>query len=378
MTFFYVLILLIATAYFIILVLFSTGWFWMPKNTVVINNDNSVQKCSIIIPVRNEEKNIGNLLQALARQKEAEGIFEVIVVDDHSDDNTVDIVERWISEHLFYSCTVIQQPLSCTGKKHAINSGVDVARGEWVAVIDADVLPGEQWIRNMAAAVTDDLKCFFIAPVKYAPVNTFLDALQTVDFYSLIASGAGSAQIGLPFMANGANMFFKKSTFMEVKGYSNNIDNASGDDVFLLHSIIKKYGAKVIGVNFNPDVIVTASPEKGFIGFFEQRIRWASKGRAYRNVWSVFVAIVVGLMNTAIVAAAVYGVVTLNATPLLLLFVVKIISDTPLLIGVVHYFKQKKLLWYIIPVHLVYPFYTVVILLASMVVKVKWKGRTVK
>jgi hypothetical protein len=173
-------------------------------------------------------------------------------------------------------------------------------------------------------------------------------------------------------------MYFKKSVFLEVNGYGNNIDEASGDDVFLLHSIIERYGAKVVGVTFKPEVIVTTSPEKGWVGFLKQRIRWASKGRLYKNVWSVFVEIVVGLMNIAIVAAAVYGVLSSNIIPLLLLFIVKIISDTPLLIGIIHYFRQKTLLWYIIPMHFVYPFYTVIILLASLMVKVKWKGRVVK
>jgi cellulose synthase/poly-beta-1,6-N-acetylglucosamine synthase-like glycosyltransferase len=248
-----------------------------------------------------------------------------------------------------------------------------------VAVTDADAIPPENWteaIRNVFA----DPDCVFAAGlVKYPARSGFIHALETLDFYGLVASGAGAAGMGFPFMCNAANMAFRISAYQEVEGMTSHVHRSSGDDVLLLHRMIARYGRARIHWFVAPDSIVATDPAGSFLRYFTQRVRWASKGGDYRNLTAVFVAIVVLLTNAILVFSLVMAMI--QALPYwvpLVLFSLKGIADLPLLWMVTRKIQQKKLLWWLIPTTIVYPFVTLSAGIAAYFWKPGWKGRKIR
>ena len=71
-----------------IIIIFTIGWFRLKKN----KHKDCDKKVSVIIPARNENQTIGSLLTDLKNQSISDNKFEVIVIDDHSDDSTAEIV----------------------------------------------------------------------------------------------------------------------------------------------------------------------------------------------------------------------------------------------------------------------------------------------
>src|SRR5712672_1622062 len=86
---------------------------------------------SIIIPARNEEKNIESCLNAIAKQSYPRHLTEIIVSDDSSDDRTATFVKNWIASH-HLNAKIISVTENLSGKKNALNEGVKNASGELI------------------------------------------------------------------------------------------------------------------------------------------------------------------------------------------------------------------------------------------------------
>src|SRR5438552_3703884 len=112
------------------------GWMKTPVTVLKPQTPNSKlqTKVTIIIPSRNEEQNISNCLASIARQKYPSDYFEVIVVDDHSTDNTGQIVRSQNNQKM----KLIHLSGSSAGKKAAISEGIKNAKGKLIITTDAD------------------------------------------------------------------------------------------------------------------------------------------------------------------------------------------------------------------------------------------------
>jgi hypothetical protein len=197
-----------------------------------------------------------------------------------------------------------------------------------------------------------------------------------LDFMSLVASGAGSLGAGLPLMANGANLAFEKQTYLDVVNAQSGKSFASGDDVFLLHAIAKKFG--INSVHFIKDelAIVKTRPPVNFKSFISQRKRWASKAIAYTSWWAILVSMGVFMLNLMLVLA----LVTAFFKPWFLiifgLFVLlKILIEFPMLQNFAEFVNRKKSVPYLFVFGFIYPFYIVFAAISSFFIRYSWRGR---
>ena len=159
---------------------------------------------SVLIAARNEGKNIETLLQSLYNQSFDKEKFEIIIVDDHSTDETSEVSENFRILHPEMNLKVLKA--TGNGKKQAISQALHTADNELVMVTDADCELPEHWIKVMVDYfLSHDLK-MLLGPVLLSPAKTLFEKLQVLEHLSLIASTAGSAAIGMPVMCNGANM----------------------------------------------------------------------------------------------------------------------------------------------------------------------------
>ena len=329
---------------------FEKGWDVLPIFTA--QNKEGV---SVVVAARDEAENIEELLKDLSQQTHE--ILEVIVVDDHSADDTAKIVESFSN--------VILLQASHEGKKAAIAEAVEVAKHSIILATDADCRLSPRWIEKMTAPFVNKQIDLVVGPVAFhEEVNDFEKA-QSLEFMSLISSGAGAIGAQQAFMCNGANLAFRKANYEAV-----DTDKASGDDVFLLHHA-KKNGSEIVFVK-EQEAIVLTSPKKDFNSLIQQRKRWAAKSSDYQDKDAQRISWLVFLCNLGLLL-----LLLIDGTwrEVLIAFVLKAIIDYSLLKKAVAFFQKEDIFCYFYPLQILYPFYIVYVAVASQMGGFEWKGR---
>ena len=327
---------------------------------------------SVLIAARNEGSNIEKLLQSLYNQTFDKKHFEVILVDDHSTDETFNVSESFRVLHTEMKLKLLKATGS--GKKQAISQALHAAENELVMVTDADCELPERWIESMVDYFMQNNLKMLLGPVLLSPANTLFEKLQVLEHLSLIASTAGSAAIGMPVMCNGANMMYDRKSALDVEKYRTDMKIASGDDMFLMEQFIKHYGSQSVKFLLDNEAIVKTSTMPDLKAFFRQRKRWASKTKAYTNWKIIATALIVLLFNLSIVFFFVAGFFMPVFWVFFVLYVImKTLIDFPILKRITHFMKQHKLLRWMFPLEFIYPFYVVFTAFSGLFTNVKWK-----
>ncbi|MBA4852245.1 glycosyltransferase [Emticicia sp. BO119] len=360
---------------------------WLTNQTYRRQTDKqSLLNISVIIPVRNEAENIINLLKDLARQSYPKDRFEVIVADDDSTDETLALVKNFqkvVSIELVIN-TILPDERNVSPKKRAIESSIQLARGELIVTTDGDCRVGEEWLETIANFQTEKDAYLISAPVTFINdaknwLKSLWQQIQTVEFSSLIGSGACSVIMKKPNMCNGANLAYLKSVFYEVGGFSGNENLASGDDEFLMHKIATRFPDKVHFLK-SQAVIVETQAHDSLKSFYYQRKRWASKWKYYDSFFTTVLAVFIFLANFSLIVTAVsFGFRQLDLTQLLIIFLLKFSAELLFLIFVLSFLGKKNLIWLIPFVQLMYPLY---VTFFGLVTQGKneyiWKGRKLR
>ena len=335
-------------------------------------------KVSVIIPVRNESDNIIKCLNCLAVQDYPKNLFEIIICDDSSTDNTVDLVNDFIRKHPYNKIKLIELALKkIIYKKQAVTEAVAAADGELIITTDGDCSMGEKWVSEIVG-LYEEKKYFFIAgPVIFQDERNSFTDLQSLEFMSLVATGLGSVAGNFPVMCNGANLAYSRKAFLEVSGYSGNTEYVSGDDIFLLQKIKAKYPGR-IGVIKSENAIVYTPAQKDMKSLISQRLRWVSKSRGYRSFPALITSVAVYLMNLLILITAVVSFFSGSAFVFfIILITTKLFCDLPVLVNMTAFARRTKLLVYYLPLQVLYIIYVVLIGVAGNFVRYQWRGRKI-
>ncbi len=331
-------------------------------------------KISVIIPARNEEENIGQLLLALQEQTYPADLFEIIVVDDHSTDATASIVQQYPSVKLLQ----LKEDNINSYKKKAIETGIAAATGDLIVTTDADCLPTKDWLKLIVSFKEENQSVFIAAPVLINCNSSVVQIFQAMDFMVLQGiTGAAVFKKNMS-MCNGANLAYERKAFYDVNGFSGVDHIASGDDMLLMHKIWKQYPDKVHYLK-SKKAIVSTEPMKTWKAFFNQRIRWASKATTYDDKRIFALLLLVYLFNLSFLVLAVAGFFCHHYWMYLAgLWVAKTIVEFPFFISLTKFFNKQwaiKLFFFFQPLHIIY-----IILsgLFGQFGKYEWKGRKVK
>ena len=367
--------LLLTLAYGLLTESFKRGWKELPTGSLA----NSIPweefpTVSVIIPARNEEKNIGQLLEALRQQDFPAEKLEIIVVDDHSEDQTAAIARSFLNVRVL---PFREEGLN-SYKKKALEKAVAAACGELIVCTDADCIPTKEWLSELVRNYLTRDAAFVAAPVVLTNEGSLLGRFQTLDFLVLQGiTGAGIQQGSLP-MANGANMAYPKKVFEDVDGYKGADKLASGDDFFLLHKIVTKYPRKIIFVKSTNAIVKTAALPH-WKDFIQQRIRWASKSAHYKEKSITAVLGLVWTYNAFFILTFVgawfdWQLAVIFPIALLL----KTLMEWPFVKSVADFFQVPITLLAFFgfqPLHILYTVFTGLLGLAG---PYQWKGRKVK
>jgi cellulose synthase/poly-beta-1,6-N-acetylglucosamine synthase-like glycosyltransferase len=333
---------------------------------------------SIIIPFRNEAQNLNTLLASLSELNYPSSLFEILLVDDDSEDDSVHLISTFI-DHARIDIKIIKNiRMSDAPKKDAIETALRQAKFDWIVTTDADCLVPENWLQTIDAFIQEyEPKCI-VAPVNYRIEESFLDKFQLLDFLSLQASTIGGFGINKPFLCNGANLCYEKQAFFDVKGFTGNTHIASGDDIFLFEKMLDKYPGSIHFLR-SDEAIVTTKPASNLRKLFSQRIRWAAKSTAYKNNFAKFVVITVLSMNTLLVITLLLAIFNMFHWQLFLLLIfIKLSLDFVLIKKVSNFYKQPVPFFHYIISGLLYPFFSMFVAIVSVQSNYSWKGRTFK
>lgn len=231
---------------------------------------------TVVVPMRNEAKHISKCLESLIRQEYPEDKYEILVVDDHSDDGSGTVISE-------YPVRLILQNEGRGGKKEAVITGVHEAKGEIVLMTDADCIAGPEWVVSMVGDLLSEDARMVIGPVTFVQHSniSFIQRYQVLEQNALNVITAAGLKTGLISSASGANMGFYKETFYSLNPYEDNNEIASGDDVFFAQKM-KKHQMKVVYCK-SKDAVVFSEAVRTFPELIRQRVRWGSKSKFYSH-----------------------------------------------------------------------------------------------
>jgi cellulose synthase/poly-beta-1,6-N-acetylglucosamine synthase-like glycosyltransferase len=337
-------------------------------------------KVTVIVPARNEALMIAHCLTSLTQQTYPKELLEIIIVNDHSTDDTEAIVRSFPASNI----ALINLSEYTDGKwlnsykKKAIEVAIAAAGGDLIVTTDADCSASPNWIRCLSEYYHLSNAVLLAAPVKIKNTNSILSIFQSIDFLTLQGITGASVSAKFHSMCNGANLAYEKKVFYEVDGFKD-IDNiASGDDMLLMHKIVSRYPDRFFFVKEKAAIVSTASAPS-WKDFLNQRIRWASKADKYNDKRIFSVLLMVYLLNAFILIflfAALWNIKWLVV--FIALIAAKTIFEFYFIKKVSIFFNQQHLMVYfpfLQPLHIIY---TIVAGWLGKFGSYKWKGRKVK
>jgi poly-beta-1,6-N-acetyl-D-glucosamine synthase len=362
-----VFLLIVFGFYFCCLLALWYGWEKMlsrPIQTAV-----EIKPITVLIPFRDEERNIERLLYSLSSLEYPDDKLQIILINDHSTDTSLSLIEMFRIQQ----AEMLHLAGHENGKKAALSKGVQHAKFEIIVTTDADCFHHTNWLHSVNAMFADEKIKLMVGPVAIRQTKRFFGQLQAIEFSSLIGSGAALLHGAIPAMANGANFAFRKATFNQVHGYDGNEHIASGDDEFLLKKIFEAHPDGVV-FNNQPDSVVRTLPQLSLKDFFQQRFRWAGKWKHQSNVKVKSVAVLVFLFQLMSIVAwgMMFGE---HAKMVAVLLVIKALAEGCFLYRVSSFLKSTFSLVAFALLQIIYPLYVVFTGVASIVVRPSWKSR---
>jgi glycosyltransferase involved in cell wall biosynthesis len=345
--------------------------FWVAFSRKGQQPDTRSLPVSIIVCAHDEEKNLKTLIPLLLEQDYPE--FEIIVVDDRSNDDTFDwLLNEAKNDHRLRMVHVNRLPLHVNGKKYAITLGIRAAKYEWLLFTDADCRPhGNTWIKSMSAGFTDDFK--FV--LGYSPYIKQAGLLNYFIRFESLMTGIQYLSFALlnnPYMGVGRNLAYRRSLFMEAKGFHDSINITGGDDDLFVNRHAKGGNTTVY---LSAESQMSSIPQQTWGSFFHQKIRHLSVGKFYKFRHRLLL----GLFSVTWMLTWFTGL-PLLATSYNLYVVAGALLIRTLLFMTVVYQTSKKLeqpfmVAGVLPLDFIYAFYYLVTGLVALVSKkVRWKN----
>ena len=359
-----IIFLITVSVYFIISVLLVIG----AKKRFPVLGENELQSISIVVAVRNEEKNILSCLESLNKIIYPENKLEIIIVDDESTDSTATIVKEFVAaKSKFRLVNLDRKEEDLKGKVRAVAEGIKRAGGEIILTTDADCEVNPMWAKTIGSYYQDNVAIVNGYTTIFSS-NAFT-GMQAIDFIYLLFVSAGTINLGKPVSCIGNNMSFRKRVYIETGGFENLPFSVTED--FLLLNSIHKLNKYKLTYPLDKNALVISKPSLTIRELFNQKKRWALGG-IKAPIFGIFLMLWAFLINSFVLLTPVFF-----SSVWLYLVLFKIATDFFVLVPIHKKLGLQKNLKYF-PVFqfyfIIYTFVLPIIILLNK--KVKWKDRT--
>ena len=351
--------------YILLWISFIIGYVFIKNKQQNISNYADI---SVIIPFRNEEKRIHLLLDSLNKQ-ENRGNYELIFVDDNSDDNSLYLVSDWLKKYT--NKAKLLSLKNTSGKKNAIEYGINKSTHSFILTLDADLeLPGNYFFYELQKEIEID-KDFYIIPVAEHKDSLFISVIES---YILSIITYVSAKYRMSLLASGAGLLFKRDLFFKLQPYKSNKHISSGDDMFFLSSVLK-YNSKLIKVISPKRFKMIVQSPTNYLEFIQSSIRRASKMSSVKIFRTKFIGFVVVTANISLLLLLINSVINNSFDNLLILALSKYMLDFTLFLLAIRIYGGSSLLLVSSFMIILYPLHIIIVILFSIFTNPFWKGR---
>ena len=308
-----------------------------PKNIAV----------SVIICAKNEAKNLKIFLPSIIEQDYPR--FEIVLIDDDSHDNTLDIMESFAERHSNIKLVKVKNVEAFwSNKKYALTLGIKASSYDYLLFTDADCKPvSKNWIKSISSQFTNEKTIVLgyggYEKIKHSLLNKlirFETLLTAIQYFSF-------AKAGMPYMAVGRNLAYRKDVFFNARGFMNHMHIKSGDDDLFINEVAKKENTALC---FSSESFTISSPKKTFKAWILQKRRHVSTAHYYKFWHQVVLGIFFSSQFFFWFLLSCLIVLRYSWEFLLIVFSVRFILS-----AVVFYFSSRKLnekdVFYIFPVY---------------------------
>ena len=343
------------------------------------SNSNNL-KATVIVPFRNEGENLIRCISSLLQQEFDESRFEIILVDDNSTDNYLDLIKDFLK---LPEIKLIKLE-GASGKKRAIEAGINSSQKEIIVTTDADCFHSKLWLKALVESF-DDKTGFVAGKVVYSNAKNIFEELQEIEFASLVSIGAAFIGNKIPLLANGASCAYRKELFFRVGGFHDNLNLVSGDEEFLMQKIHfdTEYEVKFCALEQS---VAYTEPISEIQKFINQRKRWVSKVPFYRNKLLLPVLVMLYLFYlTGLISLFVSFFNQQVACAFINIFVLKSLIDFVFMLRGYSLLELSKNISNILKLLILFPvaevfhlFYISIVPILSQLTGFQWKGRSFK
>ncbi|NPD44838.1 MULTISPECIES: glycosyltransferase [unclassified Lentimicrobium] len=367
---------LIVLLYIFVILRFYWAWTKIQDNNP---KSSSLKKISIVIATRNEEENLAPLFQSILDLDYPRNHFEVILINDHSDDSSLNLMERFKKSNTEIDITLNTLSSHETGKKMALRKAFSLAKYDIIQCTDGDCEFSRLWLQECTKAFENPAIKLISGGIRINHSPSIFQKMQALELLSLIASGGAAIGLQRPIMCNGANMAFRKEILLQEKEDLMNHKYESGDDIFLLQEVKRRFGPSAITFIKDQNYWITTTAEENVSGWLNQRMRWVSKSAGYKDSFLIFTSTLVFLANLSLVILAIGSIFKIQLpSTFVYLFILKGFVDFIFLKKATSDSSQKHLLWVFIPLNLFYPFFISYSAIFGQFKGFTWKGRIYK
>jgi len=331
---------------------------------------------SIVIAIRNEERNIRTLLDSIALQDYPKTQFEVIIIDDHSEDKSPKIINDFIKDHPSLKVKYSALEADKQGKKAALYQAYQMAQNEIIITTDGDIKVPEKWLSLTNHAFGNNEIKMVLGGIKIKETNHLVGVFQALELLSLIASGAAAALLHQAIMSNGGNLAFKKTILKTIDFQKLKPHTSSGDDMFLMLETKKEFGPKSILFLKNKAHFVQTNALKDWKSLINQRIRWVSKSSYYKDPFLMTTSWIVLLQNLLLPLLILLSIIMPAFLQILWpIWFLKVVIDYIFLFNACRFTSQNHLMKHYFLMAFIYPFFISYTAIAGQFSSFKWKGR---
>lgn len=328
---------------------------------------------SIVVAARNEERNIGRCLNSLLLQNYPSGRFEVIVVDDHSTDGTV---QKLLDlNKSFRNLKILSADEECSGKTAALARGIEEAKGEIILTTDADCTVSQNWALTMVRHFTEGV-ALVAGPVLETGGTSFFSKMEKLEFLGLICVGAGLIGSKRPIICNGANLAYRRDAFFIAGGFGS--AHAANDDEMLMNIIASRHIGS-IDFAWEYQAVVFTKSNNDPASFFRQRLRWAAKKGHYSD-WTILLELIflyLFFLSSAFCAVMLFWSPRLWL-PLAVSYIGKMAVDFLTLRIGAKLWEQHIPVFHFFIAELLHVPYILIAAAAGQLIPVRWRGRIVR
>lgn len=234
---------------------------------------------SVIVCAKNEAEQVKKFVPLLAEQNYPE--FEIVLIDDSSSDNTLDLFEEFEKQYSNIKLVKVQNNEAFWGnKKFALTLGIKAAKNDYLLFTDADCYPtSKEWIKEMSSNFTLK-KTIVLGYGAYEKIpGSFLNKLIRFETLLTATQYFGWAKIGKPYMSVGRNLAYKREEFFRVNGFIDHMKLRSGDDDLFVN---QASNAENTTVCFSKESFTYSKPKTSFKKWFDQKRRHVSTATYYK------------------------------------------------------------------------------------------------